>query len=94
MYTSHTNAPTTAVGEESKTTVKTITTEGVQVKTNIDIYIDSVHFLGTENDPDQLWVTIERVAGSGNDTYGGNFVLTQIEPVYVKWCSDSHLSSF
>jgi hypothetical protein len=89
-------APTSApgyIGAITKTVTVAANTNNKMLTTEYELNISSlVASRGNNTSGDLLWVSYERTADSGLDTYPGTVSLVQLTPYYLKWNEGAYVS--
>jgi len=82
---------TTIPREVHTSKIVSVPTANVRVKTSIDVDLSDVISRREVGGADEVWITIARDGGYGNDTLSGTANVIQISPTYTKWCEGGHV---
>ena len=90
VFATAAQAPGAAPGEQLINLVDPAPTQFVQKTIEFDLDISDAISRRSGAFGDLIWVSIERLGGSGPDTHGDNVALVQLAPYYTKWCDGGH----
>lgn len=94
VYLLEADAPTNTSSEKMTSIVVPITALNREHRFDVSLDfsgIDANFYIGG---PQLSWMSIERNAGVGDDTYIGDVSIIQLAPYYVSWIDGSHLLAF
>jgi len=94
IYTDEANAPTNTSTEQTVSTLVNITAKDHEYRTEVSLDLDSIDANLYVGGPQMVWISIERDAGVGDDTYIGNISFIQLVPFYISWIDGGHLLGF
>jgi len=94
IYTDEANAPANTPSEQIVSTVVTIAAKDHEYRSEVSLDLDSIDANLYVGGPQMVWISIERDAGVGDDTYTGNISFIQLVPFYISWIDGGHLLGF
>lgn len=94
VYMNKVDAPNSITNENVISSIKTISAINKEYRMEIPIDFSGIDANLYDGGPQLAWVSIERDAGVGDDTYTGDVSIIQLAPYYVSWIDGSHLLAF
>jgi len=94
IYTAEVDAPTNTPNEKIKSVVVTIAAKDHEYRSEVSLDLDSIDANLYMGGPQMVWISIERDAGVGEDTYTGAVSFIQLVPFYISWIDGGHLLGY
>jgi hypothetical protein len=94
VYTDIADAPANTTSEKSVSTVVTVAAKDNEYRAEVSLMLDSIDANLYVGGPQMVWISIERNAGVGSDTYTGNLSMIQLVPFYISWIDGGHLLGY
>ena len=96
VYDTTSQSPTIAASENSIEVISVVPNGQSDKQLNETAKLDISHCQPRPdtNNPDIVWITLERTGNHSSDTYTGHIAIIQLNVEYVKWCEGGHLHAF
>lgn len=85
-------AETTLARESHTSVISTVAIANTRVATVIELDLSEAICRREIGAADEIWISISRDGGQGNDTLTDIANVIQISPTYTKWCEGGHLA--
>lgn len=94
LYINENDAPLSTPNEIVKSFIIPITAHNKEHRAECIIDLSGIDANLYSGGPQMCWISIDRDAGVGDDTYVGNIALIQIAPFYISWIDGGHLLGY
>lgn len=93
VFISTGSAPATSINEKSVIVQTSINSSERYTQQTFEVELDISDMVSRREVGygDILWVSFERHAGNGGDTYNGDIAVINMDAHYVKWCNGGHI---